>query len=159
MGHGANHQLLRVRRHTPASNEDNKAWDEVALRPAVSVPAEPHTNQTSTPPDDTHGRVLPVVSDPGRAPAMLREGVDTTPSRDDGTVEEFLTAARTAEPDLANEQKNGEQHAIGDEGTAHDKVRQALAKMVALAEAQSRDATKDHLYPCIDGERLAVDAV
>ena len=131
-----------MRRHRPAGNQQDKARDEVALRRAVPVPAQPDTRQTSRPPDHAHGGVLPIVAHPGRAPPVLGEGVDAAPGGDDGAVKELLAAAGAAEPDLADEQDDGQEDAVGDEGAAHDEVGQALAEVVALAEAERGDAAE-----------------
>lgn len=157
--HGADHELLGMSRHRPAGNQQNKPRDEVALGSAVPVPAEPDTSETSSPPDNAHGGVLPIVADPGGAPAVLGEGVDAAPGGDDGAVEEFLATAGAAQPDLADQEDDGQENAVGDEGAAHDEMGQALAEMVALAEAKSGDSAEEHLYPRGDGESLAVDAV
>ena len=159
VGHGADHQLLRMGGHRPAGDEDDKTGDKVALRRAVPVLTEPHADQAGAPPDDAHGGVLPVVPNPGSTPAVLSEGVDATPGGDDGAVEELLAAAGSAEPQLADQQENGQEHAVGDESAAHNEMRQALPQMVPLAEAQCGDAAKDHLHPCVYREGLAVDAV
>jgi len=159
MGHGANHQLLRVRGHGPTGHEEDKAWDEVALGSAIAVPTKPDASQTRAPPDDAHGGVLPVVLDPSSAPAVLGKGVDAAPGGNNDAVKELLTPSRPAQPDLSNKQENGQDHTVPNESAAHDEVGQALAQVVALAEAQSRDATKDHLCPGDDRECLAVDAM
>lgn len=157
--HGADHQLLGVSGHGPAREENDEAWDEVALRGPVSRTAQPYASQAGAPPDYTHGGMLPVVLDPSGAPAMLSKGVDAAPGGNHDRVEEFLGAARAFDPKLTNKQENGQEYAIGDESTAHDEVSQTLADMFALAEAQGGDATKDQLYPDDDGEGFAGDAV
>lgn len=157
--HGANHEFLRMRRHGPARHQQDKARNKVSLGRAVSVLAQPNTCQTSSPPDDAHGSVLPIVADPGRAPAVFSESVDAPPGGNNSAVEEFLAAACAAQPQLTDQEDNSQEDAVGDKGAAHDKVRQALAEMVALAEAESGDSAKHHLDPGGEGEGLAVDAV
>lgn len=147
MGHGANHQLLRVSRHAPTGNEDDKSWDKVALRVAVAISAQPDTGQAGTPPDDAHCSVLPVILDPGSAPAMLREGIDTAPEGNDGAVVEFLRSACAANPSLPGKEDNSQDDAVSDKCAAHDKMSRALADVVALAESEGCNASKDHLYP------------
>lgn len=159
VGHGADGQFLRVGRHGPARQEDDEAGDEVALGGAVAGAAQPHAGQAAAPPDDAHGGVLPVVAHPGVAPAVLGEGVDAAPGGDDEAVEELGRAAGPAQPQLADQQQDRQQHAVGDEGAAHDEVGQALAEVVALAEAEQRDGAEEHVGPRQDGEGLAVEAV
>lgn len=148
-----------MRRHGPASYEDDKAGDEVALRVAVTILAHPDASQTRTPPDDAHGRVLPVIFNPRGAPAVLREGVDAAPRRNDGAIVKLLRPPRAPHPDLADQQNNGENDTVAYEGAAHDEVRGALADVLALAEAQRRDAAKDQLRPRQDRHGLADDGV
>ena len=157
--HGADHELLRVRRHGPPGQEQHEPGHKVALGLAVPVPAQPHARQAGAPPDDAHGRVLPVVPHPVGAPPVLGEGVDAPPRRDDGAVKELLAAPGAAEPELADEQQDRQHDAVRDEGAAHDEVCQALAEVVALAEAQRGNPAKHHLDPRKEGEGLAVDAV
>lgn len=90
---------------------------------------------------------------------MLGERVDTAPGGDNNRVEEFLGAAGATEPQLANEHENGQENAVGDESAAHNKVGQALAEVVALTEALSRDTAKDQLCPDNDGKGFAANAV
>lgn len=90
MRHGAHHELLGMRRHGPARHQDNKAGNKVALGVTVAVTAKPHACQTGAPPDDAHGGVLPVVLDPGRAPAVLGKRVDAAPGGNDGAIKELL---------------------------------------------------------------------
>ena len=155
MRHGADHELLRVSRHGPTSHEDDKAGDEVALRVSIAVPAKPHASQTGAPPDDAHGGVLPVVLDPGRAPVVLSKGVDAAPGGNDGTVEELLGTPAALHPHLTDDKDDGQENTIGDESAAHDEVRGTLADVLALAEAESGDAAKDHLRPRQHGHRLS----
>src|SRR5262249_40179560 len=151
--------LLRMGRHGPTGHHDDEARDEVALGGPVPVLAQPYASQPCTPPDDAHSRVLPVVLDPGRTPAVLSEGVNASPGGDDAAVEELLRPACPAQPQLAHEEHESQQNAVGDEGAAHDEMSQTLADVVALAEAQRRDAAKEHLRPGQHRKRLAADAV
>lgn len=157
--HGTDHESLRVRRHAPTRNRNDEAGDEVALRGAIPSSAKPDAHQSSAPPDNAHGRMLPVVPDPCGAPAVLGKRIDAAPGGNDDAVEELLAPAGPLEPNLANQQQNQEQDAVSDECTAHDEVRRALAQMISLAEAQRRDASKEHLDPRDNRERLAVEAV
>lgn len=147
MGHGADHQLLRVSRHAPAGNENDKSRNEIALRVAIAISAEPDTGQAGTPPDDAHCSVLPIILDPGGAPAMFRKGIDEAPNRNDGAVVKFLRSASAADPSLSRKEDDCQDNAIGDECATHDEMSRALTDVVALAEAESRNASKDHLHP------------
>lgn len=131
---GASHKLLRMGRHSPASDQDNKAWNEVALGIAVAIPAKPYTRQAGAPPDNAHSSVLPIILDPSGAPAVLSKCVDATPHGDHSTVEEFLRTPRLAHPYLPCEKSDGKENAVCDEGTSHDEVRSALADVFALTE-------------------------
>lgn len=157
--HGADGKLLRVGRHCPASHKDNKPGDEVSLGVAVTVPAEPHTSQSGAPPNYSHGSVLPVVSDPSTAPAMLSEGVDATPSSNDSAVKELLRSSAPLQPNLTNKQNDSQHDSVANESAAHDEMCQALSEVVALAEAQGRDATEYDLRPRNDWHGLADDGV
>lgn len=157
--HGADHQLLRVRRHAPTSDEDNESRDEVALRVTIAISAQPNTGQTRTPPDYAHCSVLPIILDPGGTPAVLRESVDAAPSGNDGAVVELLRSSRTTNPNLSREQNNGQKDTIGNECASHDKVGCALTNVIALAEAKGGDTSKDHLHPCEKRHRFANDRV
>lgn len=159
VGHGASHQCLRVGRHGPASKKDDEAGNEVPLGSTFPVSAEPDASQAGAPPYYPHGGVLPVVLHPGGTPSVLSEGVDAAPGSDDDAVEELRGAARPLDPSLADQQSDGQQDAIGDEGAAHDEVGRTLAQVVALTEALGGDSSKYHLRPANDGEGLAVDAV
>lgn len=159
VGHGTDHQFLRVGGHGPAGNEDDKARNKVALRRAVPPTAEPNAGQAGAPPNNAHGGVLPVVLDPGGAPSVLGEGVDAAPGGNDDAVEELLGATGATQPQLADQQGQGHEDTVGDESAAHDEVGQALAEVVALAETLGGDATEQQLDPGDDGENLAADAV
>ena len=66
--HGTDHEVLWMRRHGPAGNEKDEAWNEVTLGGAVAAAAKPDAREAGAPPNDAHGRVLPVVLDPLGAP-------------------------------------------------------------------------------------------
>jgi hypothetical protein len=153
--HGADHQSLRVRRHSIPSHENDNGRNEVALGAAIAAPAQPHTQQTSAPPDNTHGSVLQIIVHPGTAPAVLSKGINTTPSRNNQGVEELLAATSPAQPVLSNQQKQSQTDTVPDKRTAHDKVRQTLAKVITLAEAQRSNTTKQHLRPANHGHDLS----
>jgi hypothetical protein len=159
MGHGADWQTLRVSGHGPSGHEDDETGNEVALRVAIAVAAQPHAGQTSAPPNDAHSGVLPVVLDPCGTPAMLSKGVDAAPKSDDGAVVELLSPAGAAKPHLANEEQKGEDDAVSDESAAHDEVRGALADVFSLAESQSSDGAKDDLCPGEQRHGLSDDGV
>lgn len=82
----------------PARNQDDEPRDEVSLGAAITIPTEPYSDQSSTPPDYAHSRVLPIVLDPCGTPPMLGEGINDAPSRNDSTIEEFLGPAGALEP-------------------------------------------------------------
>lgn len=147
MCHGADHQFLRVRGHAPAGNEDDKSRDKVALRVAVAISAQPDTGQTGTPPDNAHCSVLPIILDPGGTPTMLCEGIDTAPDGNNGAVVKLLRSACAANPGLSGKEDNSQNDAVSDKCATHDEMSCALADVIALAEAEGRDASKNHLHP------------
>ena len=157
--HGADHQALRVSRHGIARHEDDNRRNQVPLGSAVAVTAQPHTQQTSAPPDNAHSGVLEIVVDPRAAPAVLSKGVDTAPGCNNQGVEELLAAAGTAQPELAHQQQDGQADSVGDERTAHDEVGQTLSHVISLAEAQGCNTTKEHLRPTDQRHNLAQDAM
>lgn len=157
--HGAEREGLGMGGHGPSGHENDEARDEVALGTAALVSAQPDADEAGAPPDDAHGGVLQVVVDPGAAPAMLGKGVDAAPGGNDQAVEELLAAVGASEPDLADEQQDGQDDAVGDEAAAHDEMGQALAGVVAAAEAQRDDAAEQHLHPGGDRQGLAQHAV
>ncbi len=57
---------------------------------------------------------------------MLRESIYTAPSRDDERIKELLRPAGAFQPDLTDEEKDGEHYAVADEGAAHDEMCQTL---------------------------------
>lgn len=157
MGGGADMQLLGVRGHGPASNENHKARNEVTLRVAIAIAAKPDAGKSRAPPDDSHGRVLPVVPDPVGAPAVFSECVDASPSSDHRAVVKLLGTTSSSEPDLSNQQDDSEQDAVSHECTAHNEVSGALTDMIALAETKRSDAAKDQLCPGKKRHSLADD--
>lgn len=161
--HGMNllteRQVLRMSRHAPASQHDHQRGDQIALRLAVALSAQPHAQQARAPPDNPHSRVLQIVVHPGMAPAMLRKSVDAAPGRDDSRIEELLAPAGAPQPVLAHQQEDGEQDAVRDERAAHDEVRQALPQVITPAEPLRGDAAKEHLYPADHRHRLPEKAV
>ena len=72
--------------------------------------------------------------DPWTAPAVLGEGVDAAPGGDDDAVEELLRAACTADPALADEEKEREHDTVADERAAHDEVSQTLSQVIVPTE-------------------------
>ena len=159
VGHSADHEGLRVRRHGPAGDGDHEAGDEVALRRPIPGPTEPDTRQPGAPPDDAHGGVLPVVPHPRGAPVMLGESVDAAPGSNDNAVKELLAPTGPDQPHLSNQQQNQQQDSVRNEGATHDEVCRTLAEMISLAEPERRDASKKHLYPSDKRERFAVEAM
>lgn len=157
--HGADHEMLRMRRHSVSGHQDDNGRDEIALGSTVAIATEPHAQQTRAPPDNSHGSVLEVVVAPLLAPAVLGEGIHAAPSRDDERVEELLAPACAAQPELADEKEDCQTDSVSDESASHNEVRQALSHVVILAEAQRRDAAEEHLGPGNHGHDLAQDAV
>lgn len=147
VNHSADHRVLRVTRHGITGQHNNDTRDNVPLGPAVALPAQPDTQQTSAPPDNSHGGVLQVVMHPRASPAVLSESVDTSPRGDNERVEELLAAAGAAQPILTNKEEEGQQDPVGDESASHDEMRQTLAHVVIPTEAQGSDSTKEHLSP------------
>jgi hypothetical protein len=153
--HVAERQMLRMRAHRPAGHDDHEGRDQVPLRPAISLSAEPDAQEAGTPPHDAHGRMLQVVADPGPSPAVLREGVDAAPGRDDQRVEELLAVARSSQPALADGEHDDEQDPVGDERAPHDEMRQTLPQVVLPAEAQRGYPAEEHLHPARHRQHLA----
>lgn len=145
--HGTEMQLLRVATHGPASNGNDDGGNQVALGTATAVAAQPHAQETSTPPDNTHTSMLQVIAYPRSSPSVLGEGIHAAPRSDDHAVVEFLRAAGATQPDLTNEEQDGVDNAVGDESGTHDEVGGTLTGVVALTEAQGSDSTKQHLDP------------
>lgn len=157
--HSTDHQRLSMRRHSIASQTDDNSGNQVPLGPAITAPTQPHAQQTGAPPDNTHRGMLEIIVDPGPAPTVFSKGINAAPRGDNQRVEEFLAPARAAQPVLAHQQQNRQDNTISDERTAHDEMRQTLSHMVALAEAQSRNTTEQHLRPAQDWHDLADDAM
>lgn len=151
----AEHKRLRVATHGIAGQHDDESGNQIALWPPIPLSAQPHAQKTSAPPDNAHGRVLQVIFNPCSSPAMLRESVYTTPNRNDQRVEKFLAPAGPAQPILTDDENDGKQDAVGDEGTSHDKVGEALSEVVPAAEAHSSDTAKQHLGPANHGHHFA----
>lgn len=159
MGHGADHQLLRVSRHAPAGYENDESRNKVALWVAIAISAKPDTGQAGTPPYDAHCSVLPIILDPGGAPAMLRKGIDAAPDSNDRAVVKLLRPASATDPSLSRKQNNSQDDAVSDKCATHDKMSRALADVVTLAEAEGCNASKDHLHPgqqrhCFSDDRV-----
>lgn len=152
--HGTQHQLLRVCGHGITGQQDDNGRDQIALRPAVPLPAEPDTQQTGAPPDNTHRGVLEVTVHPWASPAVFGEGVDASPSSDDQRVKELLASTSAAQPVLTDEQQDSQKDTVGDECAAHNEVRQTLSQMVFPTETQGRDATENHLHPADNWHHL-----
>lgn len=132
---GAELEVLRVRRHAPAREQNDAGRDEVAAGATSAVTGQPKAHEARSPPDDAHASVLQVVADPWAAPAVLSKGVDAAPEGNDKAVPEFLAAACTRKPSLAAKEEKGKDDAVADERRTHDKMRQALPEVVALTEA------------------------
>ncbi len=90
---------------------------------------------------------------------VLCKGVDTAPRGNDDAVVEFLGAPSAAEPQLANQERNRENDSVGDKGASHYEVGRALAEVLALADAERRDAAENHLHPGKEGHGLANDGM
>lgn len=104
VNHSTDHQLLSMSGHRIPSKHDNNSGDKVALRPTTATATEPHTQQTRTPPNNTHSSMLEIIMNPRATPAMLSESIDTTPSSNNERIEELLTAPRLPQPILTNKQ-------------------------------------------------------
>jgi hypothetical protein len=155
MYHGTQMQFLGVTTHGPSSNGDDNGRDQVALGTATAIATEPDAQKASAPPNDTHGRVLQIVTHPSGPPSMFGESIDTSPRSNDHTVVELLRTAGATQPNLTYEKEDGVDDSVGDEGRAHDEVSCTLAGMVALTEAQGSDSAKEHLHPCSQRDDLA----
>jgi hypothetical protein len=86
---------------------------------------------------------------------MLSKGVDTAPDGNDQRVEEFLASSRPFQPELADQQQDGQEDTVGDEGAAHNEVCRTLAGMVSETESECCYASKNELYPDQDGHGLS----
>jgi hypothetical protein len=142
-----NHELLRMSRHAPASDKDDKSGNKVALWISIAVLAEPDTYQASRPPYNAHCGMLPVILDPVGAPAMLGKGVDTAPCGNCCAVVKLLRPTVSANPKLTNDQENCEKNTVSDECASHDEMSGALAGVISLTKAQGSNTAKDHLCP------------
>ena len=159
MNHRTDLQVLRMCRHSITSQEDNNTRDKVPLGATIPTPTQPHTQKTSAPPNNPHSRMLEVIMSPRLAPAVFGEGVNTAPKRNDQRIEELLTAAGTTKPELADEQKNGEQDSVRNERAAHDEVSETLAKVILATESHHGNPPEEHLRPANDGHSLAKNPV
>lgn len=140
--HSTDHQLLGVSGHGISGNQDDNGRNEVTLRTAAASTAEPHTQQTSTPPNYAHSGMLEVIVSPRGTPAVLGESINTAPSGDDERIEEFLTAAGTAQPILSDKQEDGQTNTIRNECGAHNEMGQTLTEMIIAAETERGNATE-----------------
>lgn len=157
--HGAQHERLRVSAHGPACEHDNDTRDQVPLGSSASVSREPHSDETSTPPDNSHTGVLKIVVYPRTAPSVLGKGVDNSPSGDNSAVEEFLASAGALNPELSDEKENSEEDAVRDECRTHDEVRQTLSSVISSAEPECDNSSKEHLDPGRERHSLSQYAV
>lgn len=155
MYHGTQMQFLGVTTHGPSSNGDDNGRDQVALGTATAIATEPDAQKAGAPPNDTHCRVLQIVTHPSGPPSMFGESIDTSPRSNDHTVVELLRTAGATQPNLTYEKEDGVDDSVGDEGRAHDEVSCTLTGMVALTEAQGSDSAKEHLHPCSQRDDLA----
>lgn len=155
MDHSAQHQFLRMGRHRVASQQDHNSRNQVPLRPTVSLPTQPDTQETGAPPDNSHTRMLEIIMRPILAPAVLGECVDTTPDRNNDGVEEFLAPTSSSKPELAHEQEDSKKDTVGNERTSHNEMRQTLPQVIIMTKSQGRNSTKYHLCPTRDGHNLA----
>ena len=103
--------------------------------------------------------MLPVVPDPVGAPVVFGKGVDATPRPDNDAIIELLRAPAAADPELTDGKDDCQDDTIRNERATHNKVRGTLPHVLALAEPQSRNATKYHLRPGEDGEGFAHDSM
>lgn len=78
---------------------------------------------------------------------MFGESIHAAPCRNQETVEKFLAAPGTLEPNLSNEKDDRKDDAVSDKGATHYEMCKALAEVVFPTEAQSSNAPEEHLYP------------
>lgn len=142
MDHIAEREMLRVTRHGPTGDENDKSRNEVPLWRSVSLPAQPNTGQTCGPPDDTHRCMLNIICNPWASPSMFRESVDASPCSNHGRVEELLRASGLLQPYLSGQHENGENDTVPDERTTHDEMSKTLAQVIISTEAQGSNSTK-----------------
>lgn len=119
--------MLWVGRHSPTSQENDEARNEVSLWSTILSSAKPEASQASTPPDNTHSSVLDIVCNPWSTPSVLCEGVDTTECCDHERVKELLRTACSFQPVLSYEHDDRHDDAIANEDAAHDEMSEALA--------------------------------
>lgn len=161
MDSSRNHQMLRVTTHSPSSHENDETRHKVPLSSsAISAShRKPHTQKSSSPPNNTHNRMLNIIRDPISTPPMLRECIDTAPRRNHRRVKELLGSSCSSQPFLPNEQHENHDNAVSDEGAAHDEVCETLAKVIVTAESERGNAAKEHLYPGGHWHELAQNRV
>lgn len=155
MYHGTERQMLRMSRHSPTSQQNYETRNKIPLWRTVSLPAQPHTSQTRTPPNNTHSRMLDIVRHPRTAPSMFRESIDTSPRRNERRVEELLAASRALQPCLSHQHHQSKDDSVPNKGTSHNEMRQTLTKMILSTESQSRNPPKQHLHPRHDRHGFA----
>lgn len=140
--HSTDHQMLGVSGHGIAGHQDDDGRNEVTLGTTAAGTAEPHTQQTSAPPDNSHSSMLEVIVNPRGTPSVLGESINTAPSGDDERIEEFLTAAGTAQPKLTNKQEDSQTDPVPDECGAHDEMGQTLTEMIIATETERGNAAE-----------------
>jgi hypothetical protein len=96
--------MLGMGGHRVSGKEDNDSWNEISLRPTISLSAEPDAQQASAPPNNSHARMLQIIVNPRPPPAVFRKRVDATPHCNEQGIEEFLASASPTKPKLADEQ-------------------------------------------------------
>lgn len=159
MDHGADHQVLRMGRHGITSQHDDNTRDQVTLGPAVTLAAQPHAQQPSAPPDNTHRGVLQVIVHPGTTPAVFGKRVDASPDGNHQRIEELLAAAGATQPELPDEQQDRHEDSVRDKRTSHDEMCQTLTHVVVATEPQRRNPAKQHLRPAHHRHGLARHSV
>lgn len=155
----AEFQGLRMRTHAPPGKYDDHCREQVPFRLSVPFPRKPNPQQTCTPPDHAHCRVLYIVLHPGRSPSVLGECVNASPSCNQQTVEKFLASAGTLQPKLAHQKQYRKYDPVPDEGATHYEMSQTLTKVVSSAKSKSSDAAKQHLDPARYRECFPQDAM
>lgn len=103
--------------------------------------------------------MLEVILDPGVAPSMFGESIDTTPGGNEDGVEELLAPAGGPQPRLSHEEQECHDDTVPDKGGAHDEMSETLAEMVPATITHGDDAAKQHLDPTDDRHEFSNPAV
>ena len=133
--------------HSPARHDDDNRRNDVPPGLAIPTPTQPDTQQSSTPPHNSHTRVLQVILHPSLSPSVLRKRIHTAPSRNENTIEELLTPPRPPQPHLPDQQHHRHDNPIPNKRPTHNKMRQTLSQMILPTKPHRRRRPKHKLHP------------